>query len=463
MPESTAKPPLSKPSLLKPKMFYGVLILFFLMVLFGSFLGQDLWAWSLGLLYVGYDTALLLFIFYKTFRLKRQQSTTTVDLPSIAIIIPARNEASVIAACLNAVFAQTCHIKRILIADDGSTDRSPQLLQDHYGVPTGMGLLQSVQHDNLQVLRLPHQGKAYALNAAWPLLDADIVVTLDADTILAPNAIGALQQAFAQQANLAAAGGVLQPRCASRWSSGFFEFFQKFEYVYSFVARAAWMRTNALLLVSGAFAAYRREVLQQLNGFDPNSMVEDYEINHRLYRYAYDQQKNWTIGVVATAYAVTDAPATVSKFFHQRQRWFAGFLQTQFANLDMTANSKFGMVSRFMLPIKALDTIQPVLGVLALILLCWLIYIQSAVLHIIFIVVVVKLFIDVMFNLWGLYIYHRWAAQPLAWKLCFQVLFYTLIAPFSFQWLRHIGACQGWWLYLTNRLDWKAQREESIH
>lgn len=449
--------PESKPNLFYPKFFYFVLILACCLILFSSFVLDHLWVWSLGLLYVAYDTALLLFIFYKTLRLQPLTFSNT-RLPSVAVIIPARNEVSVLSACLNAVLAQSAPIKTIMITDDGSTDASPQLLHDLYGLAQGEGLIQSKLHSNLSVLRLPHQGKAYALNAAWPLLDADIVVTLDADTILASNAIMALALAFAGQPSLAVAGGVLQPRCISHWSGGFFEFFQKFEYIYSFVARAGWMKANALLLVSGAFAAYRREVLHQLNGFDANSMVEDYEINHRMYRYAYEHHHDWTIGVVAGASAITDAPATVSKFFHQRQRWFAGFLQTQFANLDMTANSKFGVIGRFMLPIKALDAVQPLLGVVALGLLVWLIFMQSPALVFILWVVIIKLSIDLLFNLWALFIYHRWACQSLAGQLWIQVVVYTLLTPFSFQWLRHMGACLGWWSYLTKRLDWTAQR-----
>lgn len=449
--------PESKPSLFYPKLFYCLLILACCLILFSSFFLDHLWVWSLGLLYVAYDTALLLFIFIKTLCLQPQPLNNT-GLPSVAVIIPARNEASVLSACLGAVLAQSMPIKTIMIADDGSTDCSPQLLQDLYGVAQGTGLMQSKRYSNLSVLRLPHQGKAHALNVAWPLLDADIVVTLDADTILAPNAIMALAHAFAAQPTLAVAGGILQPQCTPHWSGGFFQFFQKFEYIYSFVARAGWMKANALLLVSGAFAAYRLEVLHKLNGFDPSSMVEDYEINHRMYRYSYDHQKNWTIGVVAGAYAVTDAPATFKKFFHQRQRWFAGFLHTQFANLDMTANPKFGVIGRFMLPIKALDAIQPLLGVVALGLLIGLIFMQSPALMAILWVIVIKLSIDLMFNFWALFIHHRWASQPLSAQLWIQVLMYTLLTPFSFQWIRHMGACLGWWSYLTKRLDWTAQR-----
>lgn len=446
-----------KPNLFYPIFFYFLLILACCLILLSSFFLTHLWVWSLGLLYVAYDTALLLFIFIKTLRLQ-PQSLSNIQLPSVAVIIPARNEASGLSACLDAVLAQSMPIKTIMIADDGSTDSSPQLLQDLYDIPQGVGLIQSIRHSNISVLRLPHQGKAYALNAAWPLLDADIVVTLDADTILAPNAIRALAQAFAMQSSLAVAGGVLQPQCTPCWAGGFFEFFQKFEYIYSFVARAGWMKANALLLVSGAFAAYRKDVLVQLNGFDPHSMVEDYEINHRIYRYAYEHHQGWTIGVVAGAYAITDAPATLGKFFNQRRRWFAGFLHTQFANLDMTANPKFGVIGRFMLPIKALDAVQPLLGVVALGLLVWLIAMQSPALMAILWVVMIKLSIDLLFNLWALFIYHRWANQPLAGKLWIQVFIYALLTPFSFQWLRHVGACLGWWSYLTKRLDWKAQR-----
>ncbi|MFX7764013.1 glycosyltransferase family 2 protein, partial [Acinetobacter baumannii] len=88
----------------------------------------------------------------------------------------------------------------------------------------------------------------------------------------------------------------------------------------------AWMQERGLLLISGAFAAFRREAVVRVGGFDPDCLVEDYELIHRLYRHSADHDLGWTIRVIGGATARTDAPASPMAFLRQRRRWFGGFL-----------------------------------------------------------------------------------------------------------------------------------------
>lgn len=432
-----------------------------------GFLFDNAWAWSAGIIYVFYDVLLLLYIVCSTSRLKpaQLQSQTQQQPPalSVGIVIPARNEATVLPACLNALLKQQLIPAQILVLDDGSTDNTASILQAQFGLAADMGLLQSSTHANIQLLRQPNQGKSRALNAGYPLLNTDIIVTLDADTLLDSHALYKLVQAFQTQPDLAVAGGVIIPVCnQSKMSlrTSFFDFFQKFEYIFSFLSRAAWMQANALLLVSGAFAAYRRQVLHELGGFARHSLVEDYEINHRMYRYSYEHNKAWKIGVIGTALATTDAPRTFKTFFHQRRRWFAGFLETQFTYFDMVTNKKYGRIGKFMLPIKTIDAIQPLLGVASLSLLIYfLVMAKTGVLLIIATIFIGKLLIDLLLNAWGAISYYHWTQQRVYGLDYLKIILATLLAPFSFQFLRLFSACLGWWIFLTKRYDWLPQRE----
>ena len=71
--------------------------------------------------------------------------------------------------------------------------------------------------------------------------------------------------------------------------AGFFQFFQTFEYARGFLWRYTWMQYDMLVLISGAFAGYRKSVLETAGGFDTASWVEDYELTHRVYRDCYDR------------------------------------------------------------------------------------------------------------------------------------------------------------------------------
>jgi hypothetical protein len=217
-------------------------------------------AWSTGIAYVVYDTLLLAFVTVKTLPLIRRslpahRFADTANLPSMGVIVAAHNEAGVLPVTLAALLRQTHGPAQIVIADDGSTDGTRDLLTRRFGlVEPAMGELSapSSRHPNLYWLRVPHGGKALALNAAIEVMTTATVMTVDADTLLADDATLAMRAAFAQSPKLVAATGILVPVCNRTASGRVFQWFQTYEYMSNFIARFAWMRADSLLLVSGA-------------------------------------------------------------------------------------------------------------------------------------------------------------------------------------------------------------------
>ena len=249
---------------------------------------HGVWVWSAGLVYVSYDTLLLVFTFWQTLPLLKRRPVPAPGAPpvSVAVIVAARNEALVLPVTLEALLAQTDPPDRILIADDGSTDATAEVLGRLYGLtPPALGGI-ATGHPRIHWLRLGGGGKARAMNTALPLVDADVVLTVDADTLLQADAIAAVRRAFAAEPALVATTGVLTPVCAATLSGRVFEWFQTYEYIRNFLARYAWMRLDSLLLISGAFAGFRRSAALEVGGFDPDCLVEDYELIHRLKRYS---------------------------------------------------------------------------------------------------------------------------------------------------------------------------------
>lgn len=432
-----------------------------LISLAGGWLLNDLWAWLAGLLYVTYDTWLLAYVAWKTRGLRRQtQATTGIGAPSLGVLISARNEELMLPTCLHTLLAQTDVPDEIFIVDDGSTDHTRALLQSTFDLREYVDADDCVysRGERICVYHRPNTGKARALNDGIARMQAQVIITIDADTWLEPQAIAAMRAAFAQQPNLVAACGLLRPRCAAGWQGRVFEWFQTFEYLRAFLSRAAWMQSNALLLVSGAFAGYRRSALQAVGGYRNTSRVEDYELIHRMHRFSHDQGLGWQVQVVSGALAQTDAPATLPHFLRQRQRWFAGFLETLLANRDMVGNPNYATVGRFMLPLKTVDTLQPVFGLTAFTLLVYFLLAQQPVLFWVLLVIGVKLGIDVLFHLWSVYLYHRWLGQRVSRSTWYLAIAAAFAEPFSFQLLRHCGAVMGWGVFLSKQTDWLPQR-----
>lgn len=442
------------------RLIHGGVALLWLLLFAGAFAFTGVFAWSVGLVYIAYDTVLLLFTAIATWPL-RNPSAPAPPGPraSITVIVAAHNEAAVLPVTLAALFAQDQPPDRIVIADDGSTDGTAALLADRFGLalpaPGGVGG-GSPAHPGLGWLRLPHGGKAAALNVALRAVDSDLVLTVDADTLLEPGAIAAIRAAFAADPALVAATGVLTPVCDASASGRLFEWFQRYEYIRNFMSRYAWQRADGLLLISGAFAGFRRDAVLAVGGFDRDCLVEDYELIHRLRRHGVRHGLDWTTAVVGAARARTAAPASVGAFLRQRRRWFGGFLQTQFWYRDMVGNRAYGRLGMWMLPVKAFDTLQPVFGLTAFFLLIW--YLALGRVHVLLpvaIVIAAKIAIDLAFHLWSLRLYRVWAGGPPMGRGA--AVLASLIEPFSFQLLRHTGAALGWVTFLTGRQTWGAQ------
>ena len=441
-------------------LFLAVLGLWLLSLL-AAWRGEGLWAWTSGLLYIAYDSWLIAYVAWNTRQLRpRPPPSAQGKPPSLGILVAARDEAAALPATLAVLLPQLGPMDRVLVVDDGSTDGSLACLRGLHDLRAEpAGLWRSAIEPGLAVLGKPHSGKADSLNQGLARLGTDVVVTLDADTRLEPGALDALRAAFAADPDLAAACGLLRPRCAPGPTATLFELFQRFEYLRAFLSRAAWARADALLLVSGAFAAYRREVLETLGGFDRHSLVEDYELIHRLHRHAHERGLVWRVRLVPQARADTDAPAGLRSFLRQRRRWFAGFLGTQYRYRALHGDPRYGAVGRLMLPVKAVDALQPVYGLTAFALLLWFAVSGAAVTGPVLAVIGAKLVMDLAYHLWALHLYHRWLGQSAPPSLWPRALLATLAEPFSFQLLRHLGAGWGWVNVITRRLDWAPQRQ----
>ncbi len=463
---ATASPRMTKPPTpWRSILIHAAVALLWVVLMARAFMTDGLFSWSAGLVYILYDTVLIVFVFVQTLALLKARNfvpagRAAAARPTLSVIIAAYNEQSGLPITLRALFEQTEPADLIIIADDGSTDGTSALLERDFGLrapaPGAMSAASAV-YPALRWLRLPHGGKARALNAAMTAVDSELVMTVDADTLLAPEAARAMRDAFAANGDLVAATGVLTPVCGPTLSGRFFEWFQTYEYIRNFLSRYAWARLDSLLLISGAFAGFRRVPVLSVGGFDPACLVEDYELIHRLRRYGVLHKLGWTTGVVGAAKAITDAPGTTTAFLRQRRRWFGGFLQTQFWYRDMVGNPRYGRLGLWMLPVKALDTLQPLYGLAAFALLpfylvtgrLWLIAPVGG-------VIIAKIAVDYAFHLWSIRLYRRWVDPDSAARFG-RSLLASLAEPFSFQILRHTGALLGWVAFLTGARQWGMQ------
>ncbi|MDY6998575.1 MAG: glycosyltransferase [Actinomycetota bacterium] len=416
-------------------------------------------AWSVGLAYLSYDAALLVFTGWHIRRFVTPPGHASPGPPpSVAVLIAAHNEAAVLPATLRALAAQSAPPDEVVIADDGSTDATAEVLCAEFGFTAGGAGVPGppVRVGSMAVtwIRLAHGGKARALNAAILQTEAEVMLTVDADTLLDHEAIREVRDAFAREPDLVGVTGIITPESRRTPVGRTMQFFQTYEYIRNFLGRYAWMRVDCLQLISGAFAGFRRTAVVDVGGFDDVCLVEDYELVHRLYRYAGEHDLPWRFRVLGAAQARTEAPGSVRALLRQRRRWFGGFLQTQWWYRAMVGSPRMGAVGTLMLPIKAIDAVQPLYGLTAFVLLIYFIVTGNTdVLAPVAVVLGGTLLINLVFQLWSVAQYRRWVGDRNRVSLVGAGVA-SVVEPFTFRLLLQLGALLGWIAFLGAGQRW---------
>jgi hypothetical protein len=111
-----------------------------------------------------------------------------------------------------------------------------------------------------------------------------------------------------------------------------------------------------------------------------------------------------------------------------------------------------------MLPVKAVDTMQPIYGLCAFGLLFW--YACTGRFGVLIPAggfILAKIIIDLAFHAWSIRLYRNWAGSATRANMALAI-FAAIVEPFSFQLLRHAGAVWGWLFFLTGRRSWGTKR-----
>ena len=230
----------------------------------------------------------------------RSRTEAYTHCPSVCVLLAGHNEADCIAQTLSSVWGTYPRLE-IVVIDDGSSDGMAGIAQDF-----------AVSHAGVLVLSRPDRGgKSSALNWGLSCTAADVVVTVDADSRLGSNAIWEIVQPL-QDPTIGAVAGTIRVWNAE---TNLCTWLQAWEYRQAiFVGRLIQARFGFLSIVSGAFGAFRRPLLERLHGWDAGS-GEDGDLALRIRKAGYQ--------IAAASYAEchTCAPTSWRRLFRQRLRW----------------------------------------------------------------------------------------------------------------------------------------------
>ena len=310
-------------------------------------------------------------------------------LPPITILVPAYNESATIEASVTAILTLEYRNFEVIVVNDGSKDDTMDRLRhafDLFEIPRTYpetipsapvrGVYRSRARTRLMVIDKENGGKADSLNAAINASRFPLVIAVDADTLIEPDALLRLTRPFLLGRKIAAVGGTVRVANSCTVKDGrvadarvprrFLPGIQVVEYLRAFLfGRLGWNRLGGSLVISGAFGLFRKEYLLAIGGYRLESIVEDMDLVIRLHRYLRRQKIAYEISFIPDPVAWTEVPESGRILGRQRERWHRGLIAAVWEYRGMLFNPRYGRVGLVAVPFFALgEMLAPLIEVL---------------------------------------------------------------------------------------------------
>jgi cellulose synthase/poly-beta-1,6-N-acetylglucosamine synthase-like glycosyltransferase len=344
---------------------------------------------AFGLFILGYFALLnaiyLAFTLYAfkalTRRLRQQEYSPEAETfaspfsPAVSVILPAYNEEAVIVASVRSLLRLRYPFLEIVVVADGSTDATVKrmreafdlvevrrALRDSIATQPVLATYVSRRHPEIVVIEKENGGKADSVNAGINAAGHEFLCVTDADAVLEPDALLHVTRPIIDDPDLVVAtGGIVRIINGCRVEDGEvvevglprsrLAVFQVIEYFRAFlVGRVNWSRSRSLLIISGAFGMFRRDVVEAVGGWWNDTVGEDAELVVRIHRYLRGRDEDYLVEFVPDPVCWTEAPESFRSLGSQRRRWQRGLGETIWRHKRMIGRPRYGTVGLLALP-----------------------------------------------------------------------------------------------------------------
>jgi len=290
--------------------------------------------------------------------------------PSISVVAPAFNEGKTIIDNIRSLLSLHYNDFEVIIVNDGSSDNSMEKIIDAYDLELvdfvyeekiktqpirGIYKSRNKAFNKLIVIDKNNGGKADALNAGVNFSQKDYISVVDVDSVLVEDALLIMAKPFLEETDrrIIASGGVIRIANSCKIEDGkiteiklprkFLPRVQVLEYTRAFLmGRMAWSKLNGLLLVSGAFGMFNRDIVLKVGGYNTNLVGEDMELIVRMRRYMSEQKEKYKVIYIPDPLCWTEVPATLKVLGRQRDRWTRGTMESIFLHFKLFFNPRYG-------------------------------------------------------------------------------------------------------------------------
>lgn len=366
----------------------------------------DVIAWPILLYFLLINTSYLVLVIsaaadFRSTRRRRRHSGRVERLgshtaPGVSVVVPGYNEEAGVVEATRSLLGLRYHRHEVIVVNDGSTDDTLRVLIEAFDlvradrevpyeiptrqVPRGIYVPRD-GYTRLTVIDKPNSGRSDSVNIGINTAVEDLIICMDADSLLDPDALLIVTEPFADDPlRTAATGGVV--RIANgctirdgriidvRMPRNLLAQIQALEYLRSFfLGRSGWSRLRALILISGAFGCFRRDLLVEVGGLDPDSIGEDFELVMRLHRLLRERKEDYQVTFVPEPVCWTEVPETLQVLGKQRARWHRGLWETLVKHRVMFGNPRYGRAGMLAVPFYwAFELFAPLIEAVGLVL-----------------------------------------------------------------------------------------------
>ena len=287
--------------------------------------------------------------------------------PPISILVPAYNEESTIAASIRSMMQLDYPEYEIVVINDGSKDQTLEELKKEFALElfpevycnrikgkSVHGIYRSTIQNNLRVIDKENGGKADALNVGINVSHYPLFCGVDADTILQRDSLKRVVHPFLEDHRVVATGGTIRVANGCEVDSGFLTkvglpknllaLIQVVEYLRAFLfGRLGWSAMSGLLIISGAFGVFRKDIVIKVGGYCTDTVGEDMELVVRIHRLMRQQRKPYKVVFLADPVAWTEVPEDIRTLQSQRIRWQHGLAESLIRNFSLMLSSNGGV------------------------------------------------------------------------------------------------------------------------
>ena len=276
---------------------------------------------------------------YDKFLNKNVHTRLLTSIPVISVIVPAYNEAANIKRTLDSIVDSDYPAKEIIVVDDGSNDLTYTIASQYN---------QTSKHCRIRVMRKRNGGKASAMNYGLRFAVGEIIVIVDADSLIEKQTLKEIAKEFQDPDVVAVAGTVkvLNPintltNCTALECV-----------VVPNLQRPAFSLFGIVMIVPGALGAFSKKRLMQCGLYDRDTITEDFDLTIKI-------AKGGGKIVAIHAISYTECPTTMRGFYKQRIRWYGGVFQGLLKHYDALTTGRYGMLNRLGYPFTLLMFLVP--------------------------------------------------------------------------------------------------------